>query len=72
MLLVHMKKLVDPKTKQSTAFYAALGVVGWDIITRGFNIYSAVILAALAGLGTLGALAAAYGVGRPPGDPPPT
>lgn len=70
MFLDQMKKLIDPKTKQATAFYAALGVVLWDILNRGFNIYSAVILGALAGLGTLGALAAAYGAGQPPGAPP--
>jgi len=65
-MLIFMKNLVDIKTKQATAFYAALGIVVWDTYQRGFNIYNAVILASLAGLGTLGALAAVFGVGSPP------
>jgi hypothetical protein len=66
MLTAHMARLIDPSTRRSTAFYAALAIVVWDVYTRGLNVYSAVTLGALAGLGTLGALALAFGGKTPP------
>jgi len=60
-MLNAMKKLVDPRTKQSTAFYALLGIAGWDAITRGFNRFNAALLAALAVPGLLGFLASVWG-----------
>lgn len=47
-------RMIDPRTKESTAFYAALGITLWDIFRHGFQPMSTMLLAAMAGLGTLG------------------
>jgi hypothetical protein len=49
-------KLIDPRTKQATAYYTALGITVFDIARHGFQPMSTLLLAALAGLGTLGIL----------------
>ena len=59
-------RLIDPRTKQATAFYAALGITLWDIFRHGFQPLSVALLAGMAGLGALGALGF---ITRPP---PPT
>lgn len=55
-MLALMRKLTDPKTRESTAFYAALGVAVWDVITRGFHLWNALFMASLCGVGVAGAL----------------
>ena len=60
-------KLVDPRTKQATAYYAALGITLWDIIRHGFQPLSAMLLAAMAGLGVMGALGT-IAKNRPPAE----
>jgi 4-hydroxybenzoate polyprenyltransferase len=57
-MLTFMAKLVDPATKHATAFYAAVGVTVYDVITRGFHPWNTVLMALLAGVGTLGTWAA--------------
>ena len=54
------KDLIDPKTRQATAFYAALAVTMWDIIRPGggFHPLNTAFLAALAGITVLGGLGA--------------
>jgi len=69
-MLTFMKKLIDPKTKQSTAFYALLGVAGWDVIQRGLNRWNLIALLALAVPGVIGAVAVAFS-GKAPPDPDP-
>ena len=56
MMLGMSQRLIDPRTKESTAFYAALGITLWDIAHRGFQPLSAGMLALMAGVGTLGGL----------------
>lgn len=60
MLLNMAKDLIDPKTRQATAFYAALAVTMWDIIRPGggFHPLNTAFLAALAGITVLGGLGA--------------
>lgn len=52
------RNLVDPRTKQATAFYAALAVTIWDIARPGggFHPINTAFLAALAGITVLGGL----------------
>lgn len=50
------RDLIDPKTRQATAFYAALAVSLFDVIKRGFHPLNAAMLAAMAGITVLGAL----------------
>lgn len=50
--------LINPRTRQATAFYAALGITMWDIHRQGFHPINASMLAAMAGIGVLGALGA--------------
>jgi hypothetical protein len=71
-VLIFMKNLVNPRTKAATAFYFALGISGWDVVSRGFNRYNAAVLAALAIPGLVGAAAHLLGAGRdePPDSPP--
>ena len=64
MILGMSRRLIDPRTREATAFYAALGVTLWDILQKGFNPYSVAILAAMAGIGVLGALGMVL---KPPG-----
>jgi hypothetical protein len=68
-LIDDMKKLTDIKTKQSTAFYACLGMTLWDVKTRGLNWINGGLLAALAGIGLLGGAGHAFSLGGPP-EPP--
>lgn len=55
------RSLIDPRTRQATAFYAALGVTLWDVYKTGFHPINAAFLALMAGVGTLGALGAVMG-----------
>jgi hypothetical protein len=69
-MLTLMRKLVDPATKHATAFYAAVGVTVYDMIVRGFHPWNTVLMALLAGVGTLGTWAAlAAAMKGPPGPP---
>jgi hypothetical protein len=70
MRFLAMQSLIDPRTKQSTAFYALLGIAGWDVISRGFNRWNAVILAALAIPGVLGVIGAFLGSAENKTPPP--
>ena len=63
------RNLVDPRTRQATAFYAALAVSLYDVYRSGFHPLNTALLAAMAGLSVLGALAAVL---KPPEDPPKT
>lgn len=56
MILTVARSLIDPRTKQATAFYSALGITLWDILRHGFQPISAIMLAGMAGIGVLGAL----------------
>lgn len=68
-----MRRIIDPKTRQATAFYAALAVAVWDVIQRGLHVWNTVLIAALAGMGTLGGIAALQQLAErwSSGDPPP-
>ena len=57
--------LVDPRTRQATAFYATLAVSIYDVLKSGFHPLNTAILAAMAGMTVLGGLAAVLK------DPPP-
>lgn len=57
-MLTMARNLVDPRTKQATAFYAALGITLWDVFKSGFHPLNTAMLAALAGLTVLGGLGA--------------
>jgi hypothetical protein len=65
-------RLMDPKTRSATAFYAALGIVLWDIKTRGFHGWNTLFLAALCGLSVAGTLGWLLGRETPePKEPDP-
>lgn len=49
--------LVDPKTKQATAFYALLGVLCGDIWNNGLHKWNLIGLILFAGLGSISGLA---------------
>jgi hypothetical protein len=63
MIIQTMKNLVDPRTKTATAFYMVLGIACWDVITRGFDRFNSIILAAMAIPGVIGVIAQAIGYG---------
>jgi 4-hydroxybenzoate polyprenyltransferase len=68
-----MRKLVDPRTRHATAFYAATAVTAYDLLTRGFHPLNTALMALLAGVGTLGGFAAlqrAIGGASTGEDPP--
>lgn len=69
-MLIFMKKLIDPRTKHATAFYALVGVAGWDVISRGLNKWNAGALLALAIPGFIGAAAKLWEIGKDNGGPP--
>lgn len=60
-MLAVASSLVNPRTRQATAFYAALGITLWDVYRQGFHPINASMLAAMAGIGVLGALGAIMG-----------
>lgn len=72
MFLEMARDLVDPKTRQATAFYAAVAVAVFDIVKHGggFNIWNTIILAGAAGLSVAGILAHIISHGKE--TPPPT
>lgn len=49
-------RLTNPKTKEATAFYAALTAGMMDVFHRGASLWNVVLLASLAGIGVAGAL----------------
>jgi hypothetical protein len=49
-------RLTNPKTKEATAFYAALTAGMMDVFHRGATLWNVVLLASLAGVGVAGAL----------------
>jgi hypothetical protein len=55
-LLVASSRILDPKTRAATAYYAALGMTLWDIKSRGFHGWNTLFLAALCGLSVAGTL----------------
>lgn len=55
------RRLVDPKTKEACAFYAALAAAIWDAITRGFHVWNVVFLASLCGISVAGVLSLLLG-----------
>ena len=57
------RDLIDPRTRQATAFYAALAVALYDVIRQGFQPLNTIVLASAAGLTVAGALAAVF---KPP------
>lgn len=61
------RNLIDPRTRQATAFYAALAVALYDVIRQGFHPLNTALIATMAGVSVLGALAAVL---KPPEDPP--
>lgn len=60
MFLNMAKGLIDPSTRQATAFYAAVAVAVYDVLKTGggFNIWNTIVLASAAGLTVAGTLAA--------------
>jgi hypothetical protein len=52
------QNLIDPRTRQATAFYAALAVALYDVMRQGFQPLNTIFLASAAGLTTLGMLSA--------------
>jgi len=61
-----MKKLTDPTTKQSTAFYAALVAVILDTYHRGFSLWNTVLMGALCGITVTGLMATILQAAKPP------
>jgi hypothetical protein len=68
MFLKMARDLIDPRTRQATAFYAAVAVAVYDILRQGFHMLNTIVLASAAGLTVAGALAALVKI-KPP-DPP--
>lgn len=68
-MLAVASSMINPRTRQATAFYAALGITLWDVYRQGFHPINASMLAAMAGIGVLGALGAI--MGRPEKEPKP-
>lgn len=68
-MLAVAASMLNPRTRQATAFYAALGITLWDVYRQGFHPINASMLAAMAGIGVLGALGAI--MGRPEKEPKP-
>lgn len=60
-----VKKLTDPKTKEATAFYAALAAVVLDAYHRGFHLWNVVLIGSLCGITVSGLLAAILGRVKP-------
>jgi hypothetical protein len=58
-------RMIDPKTREATAFYAALAVAVWDIYHNGFHLWNSAFLAGLAGIGTAGLLGLAISKKEP-------
>lgn len=65
-MLTMARDLINPRTRQATAFYAALAVTVYDVVTRGFHLWSALILASAAGLTAAGIIGAMMHLGPPP------
>lgn len=65
------RKLINPDTRQATAFYAALAVAIYDVVKPhgGFNVWNTIVLASAAGITVAGALAAILSPGRPAAPP---
>lgn len=42
--------VLDPNTKRSVAFYSSLAVTCFDVITKGMNATSGMVLLSLAGI----------------------
>lgn len=59
-MLSMARNLIDPRTRQATAFYAALAVALYDVIRQGFQPLNTIFLAAAAGLTVAGTLAALF------------
>ena len=57
MFLQMARDLIDPRTRQATAFYAATAVSVYDVIRHGFHFWNVLILASAAGLSAVGVLA---------------
>lgn len=68
-MLAVAASMLNPRTRQATAFYAALGITLWDVYRQGFHPINASMLAAMAGIGVLGALGAI--MGKPEKEPKP-
>lgn len=68
ILLTMARNLTDPKTRQATAFYAAVAVAVYDVIQRGFHPINAIMLASAAGLTVAGAIAAIMQAKPPASD----
>jgi hypothetical protein len=60
-MLAVAASMLNPRTRQATAFYAALGITLWDVYRQGFHPINASMLAAMAGIGVLGAMGAIMG-----------
>ena len=69
-MLAVAHSLVNPRTRQATAFYAALGITLWDVYRQGFHPINASMLATMAGIGVLGALGAITGKAEKEPKPP--
>ncbi len=69
-MLVVAASMLNPRTRQATAFYAALGITLWDVYRQGFHPINASMLAAMAGIGVLGALGAIMGKEKTEGRNP--
>lgn len=69
-MLAVAASMLNPRTRQATAFYAALGITLWDVYRQGFHPINASMLAAMAGIGVLGALGAIMGKAEKEPKPP--
>lgn len=69
-MLAVASSMINPRTRQATAFYAALGITLWDVYRQGFHPINASMLAAMAGIGVLGALGAIMGKAEKEPKPP--
>lgn len=58
-------QLTNPKTKEATAFYAAVTAGVMDIFHRGASLWNVALLASLAGVGVAGALSLLFRDAQP-------
>ena len=58
-------QLTNPKTKEATAFYAAVTAGVMDIFHRGASLWNVVLLVSLAGVGAAGILSLLFRDAQP-------
>lgn len=65
-VLLMARRMIDPKTREACAFYAATAAACWDVVTRGFHLWNVVFLAALCGVSVAGLVSLLLGRNQEP------